>query len=92
MDQKLLFEIAVAVLGVVSAWAVMRVQLQRALKDIEDLRGAIEEIRQDMAGKAELATLNALVTKVSLQVAYLNGQLGARGLVPPSIPPDLKTP
>lgn len=92
MSEALLGQLAVGLFTVGGAWAVMRVQLQRAVKDIDELRDtAASRADLEKVGK-DLAITHALLTKVSLQVAYLNGQLAGKGIITGSMPDALKLP
>lgn len=91
MNEALILQIAVGLTTIGGAWAVMRTQLQQAREEIDELKKTMAR-KDDLAGiKEEVHRLTDGVGKVSLQVAYLNGQLAARGIVPPSLPAELKT-
>ena len=53
------------------------VMVRRAVKDVEGLR-------------EDLKSTNGMILKVSLQVAYLNGQLAMRGIVAGPMPDEFK--
>lgn len=92
MNESLLLQSAIGLVTIAGSWAVMRTQMQRALEDIKDLR-AIAAHKDELVGIGdELKLLHSLVMKLSLQIAYLNGQLSAKGLVPGSMPDPLKLP
>lgn len=92
MNEAVALQLVIGLFTVGGAWAAMRSQLQRAMKDIEDLRDTTAGKGDVAFLKTEMAALNSLLMKVSLQVAYLNGQLAAKRIVSASIPNALKLP
>ena len=95
----MIVQAAIGLVTVGGAWAVMRVQIARALLDIEELRQTtackddVAGLRAEIAGlRAEVSNANITVTKVSLQLAYMNGQLAAKNLVTGTMPEALKLP
>lgn len=77
MSESLIVQILTGIVTAAGAWAVMKTQLEQARIEISKLNEKMD-------------TMGSNIFKVSVQVAYLNGQLTARGITVGPLPEGIK--